>query len=57
MLMSNKFIHICNKIWWNILDKALQPFLEQIDHLEEGVQKLETAAYQLDDYSKQLGEQ
>eukprot|EP00794_Sanderia_malayensis_P020455 gene20455-22471_t len=33
---------------------ALQPYLQQIDQLEDGVQKLETAAYKLDAYSKQL---
>lgn len=55
-----KHVHLLVKaetlIMTFFLDRALQPFLQQIDHLEEGVQKLEAAAYQLDTYSKQLGE-
>ena len=38
------------------LDKALAPYLQQIDLLEESVLKLEQTAYKLDNYSKQLGE-
>ncbi len=42
-------------IFYFITDKALQPYLDQIDQLEEGVQKLEASAYKLDALSKQLG--
>ena len=38
-----------------ILDKALIPYLSQIDLLEESVIKLEQTAYKLDSYSKELG--
>jgi len=34
--------------------KALAPYLQQIDLLEESVLKLEQTAYKLDSYSKQL---
>ncbi|OWF40352.1 biogenesis of lysosome-related organelles complex 1 subunit 2-like [Mizuhopecten yessoensis] len=34
--------------------KTLQPYLEQIDHIEENVSNLEQAAYKLDVYSKRL---
>ena len=37
------------------LDKGLQPYLDQIDKLEESVASLEQAAYRLDAYSKKLG--
>lgn len=37
------------------LDKQLQPFLDQIDQIEESVNTLEQAAYKLDNYSKRLG--
>ena len=51
------------ELLWNVewyfpissTDKDLQPYLQQIDQLEDGVQKLEAAAYKLDSYSKQLG--
>ncbi|KAG8232165.1 hypothetical protein J437_LFUL012237 [Ladona fulva] len=33
---------------------SLQPYLEQIDQIEESVVKLEQAAYKLDAYSKRL---
>ncbi|XP_053645253.1 biogenesis of lysosome-related organelles complex 1 subunit 2 isoform X1 [Cherax quadricarinatus] len=33
---------------------ALQPYLEQIDQIEDSVTKLEAAAYKLDAYSKRL---
>ena len=36
-------------------DKGLQPYLEQIDKVEESVASLEQAAYRLDAYSKKLG--
>jgi hypothetical protein len=38
-----------------ISDKQLQPFLDQIDQIEESVSTLEQAAYKLDNYSKRLG--
>ncbi|KAJ8896085.1 hypothetical protein PR048_001427 [Dryococelus australis] len=34
--------------------KSLQPYLEQIDQIEDSVVKLEQAAYKLDAYSKRL---
>ena len=37
-------------------DKSLQPYLDQIDSVEESVSALEQAAYNLDHYSKRLGE-
>ena len=37
------------------LDESLQPYLEQIDQIEESVASLEQAAYKLDAYSKRLG--
>ena len=40
----------------SISDKSLQPYLEQIDQIEESVATLEQAAYSLDQYSKRLGE-
>lgn len=36
-------------------DAALQPYLEQINLIEEQVAALEQAAYKLDAYSKKLG--
>ena len=36
-------------------DKSLEPYLEQIDKVEESVASLEQAAYRLDAYSKRLG--
>ena len=36
-------------------DKSLQPFLDQIDQIEDSVTSLEQAAYKLDAYSKRLG--
>lgn len=38
-----------------LLDKGLEPYLEQIDKVEESVASLEQAAYRLDAYSKRLG--
>ena len=40
-----------------IADKNLQPYLEQIDKVEESVASLEQAAYRLDAYSKKLGKE
>nr|CAD7394081.1 unnamed protein product [Timema cristinae] len=37
-----------------VVDKSLQPYLEQIDQIEDSVTKLEQAAYKLDAYSKRL---
>lgn len=36
---------------------ALQPYLEQIDQIEDSVNKLEQAAYKLDAYSRRLENQ
>ena len=36
-------------------DQSLQPYLDQIDQIEESVASLEQAAYKLDAYSKRLG--
>lgn len=38
------------------LDASLQPYLDQINQIEEQVTALEQAAYKLDTYSKKLGE-
>lgn len=38
------------------LDASLQPYLDQINQIEEQVSSLEQAAYKLDAYSKKLGE-
>lgn len=38
-----------------LLDKNLEPYLEQIEKVEESVASLEQAAYRLDAYSKRLG--
>lgn len=38
------------------LDAGLQPYLDQINQIEEQVTALEQAAYKLDTYSKKLGE-
>lgn len=35
-------------------DKSLQPYLQQIDQIDDSVAKLEQAAYKLDAYSKRL---
>ena len=37
------------------LDASLQPYLDQINQIEEQVSSLEQAAYKLDAYSKKLG--
>lgn len=37
------------------LDASLQPYLDQINQIEEHVSSLEQAAYKLDAYSKKLG--
>ncbi|GAB6028473.1 Bioproteinsis of lysosome- organelles complex 1 subunit 2 [Chamberlinius hualienensis] len=38
----------------NVKYKTLQPYLEQIDQIEQSALKLEQAAYKLDKYSKRL---
>lgn len=38
------------------LDASLQPYLDQINQIEDQVSSLEQAAYKLDAYSKKLGE-
>ena len=45
-------VHFC---WYFSEDKSLEPYLEQIDKVEESVASLEQAAYRLDAYSKRLG--
>lgn len=42
---------------WDVfaLDASLQPYLDQINQIEEQVSTLEQAAYKLDAYSKKLG--
>lgn len=42
---------------WDVfaLDASLQPYLDQINQIEEQVSALEQAAYKLDAYSKKLG--
>lgn len=37
------------------VDASLQPYLDQINQIEEQVTALEQAAYKLDTYSKKLG--
>lgn len=39
----------------HIVDASLQPYLDQINKIEEQVSSLEQAAYKLDAYSKKLG--
>ena len=41
--------------WFSFSDQNLQPYLVQIDQIEESVANLEQAAYKLDAYSKRLG--
>lgn len=55
-------IYIIDCIYLNIwlicmlaLDASLQPYLDQINQIEEQVSSLEQAAYKLDAYSKKLG--
>ena len=38
----------------NIAYSQLQPYLEQIDQIDESVSRLESAAFKLDAYSKRL---
>lgn len=38
-----------------VADASLQPYLDQINQIEEQVSSLEQAAYKLDTYSKKLG--
>lgn len=40
----------------SFIDASLQPYLDQINQIEEQVSSLEQAAYKLDAYSKKLGE-
>ena len=42
-------------LYHSITDRSLQPYLDQIDQIEESVATLEQAAYKLDAYSKRLG--
>jgi len=35
-------------------DKSLEPYLSQIDQIEDSVSKLEQAAFKLDAYAKRL---
>ena len=45
----------CELALFMVSDKSLEPYLEQIDKVEESVASLEQAAYRLDAYSKRLG--
>ncbi|XP_064617630.1 biogenesis of lysosome-related organelles complex 1 subunit 2-like [Liolophura sinensis] len=45
----SKSLHVMNEKY-----KLLQPYLDQIDQIEESVASLEQAAYRLDAYSKRL---
>jgi len=56
MLANNIFLQCILTLSHTILDKSLQPYLEQIDQLEASVSTLEQTAYRLDAYSKKLGE-
>lgn len=51
---STIFLWNCILISRFCLDKSLQPYLDQIDQIEDSVTKLEQAAYKLDAYSKRL---
>lgn len=57
-------VHICFFYYYGMniwlvctfaLDASLQPYLDQINQIEEQVSSLEQAAYKLDAYSKKLG--
>lgn len=47
--LAEKYIVLC------VTDASLQPYLDQINQIEEQVSSLEQAAYKLDTYSKKLG--
>lgn len=52
------FLYTCwwyTDIWFVFQDAGLQPYLDQINVIEEQVAALEQAAYKLDAYSKKLG--
>ena len=51
-LTSTRDSYVC---FYFDVDKSLQPFLDQIDQIEDNVTSLEQAAYKLDAYSKRLG--
>ena len=57
VMMSSAWFWCCDYVGLvtSTSDKNLQPFLEQIDQIEDSVSTLEQAAYRLDAYSKRLG--
>ena len=48
-------VHVIVFCFYVLTDQSLQPYLDQIDQIEESVASLEQAAYKLDAYSKRLG--
>lgn len=56
--MNDFYYYFTMNIWlvcMFALDASLQPYLDQINQIEEQVSSLEQAAYKLDAYSKKLG--
>ena len=56
-MVKDSKVNICDLVH-NLFfssDASLQPYLDQIDQIEESVASLEQAAYKLDAYSKRLG--
>lgn len=49
IVKHHSLVYLC------ISDASLQPYLDQINQIEEQVSSLEQAAYKLDAYSKKLG--
>lgn len=52
LLKNSNFIYLL--IYSYYLDKSLEPYLSQIDQIEDSVLKLEQAAFKLDAYAKRL---
>lgn len=52
MISSLHFIYMSLLCYY--LDKSLEPYLFQIDQIEDSVSKLEQAAFKLDAYAKRL---
>lgn len=55
-MLLQLWIYVFQYCFMHFTDKSLQPYLDQIDSVEESVSALEQAAYNLDHYSKRLGE-